>query len=69
VAAHVLEPETKGVVKPAMQNVNFSLHNSMNYGKTVVRVYGFRSRGAGSIPGATTTSEKQWVWNRVYSAS
>jgi hypothetical protein len=23
----------------------------------------------GSIPGATTLSEKQWVWNGVHSAS
>jgi hypothetical protein len=35
----------------------------------VVRVPGYRSRGAVSIPGATTFSEKQWVWNGVYSAS
>jgi hypothetical protein len=34
----------------------------------VVRVAGYRSRGPGSIPGATRFSEKQWVWNRVHSA-
>jgi hypothetical protein len=34
----------------------------------VVRVPGYRSRGPGSIPGATRFSEKQWVWNGVYSA-
>jgi hypothetical protein len=32
----------------------------------VVRVPGYRSRGLGSIPGATRFSEKQWVWNRVH---
>jgi hypothetical protein len=35
----------------------------------VVRVPGYRSRGRGSIPGATRLSEKWWVWNRVHSAS
>jgi hypothetical protein len=35
----------------------------------VVRVPGCRSRGPGSIPGATTFSEKQWVWNWVHLAS
>jgi hypothetical protein len=33
----------------------------------VVRVPGYRSRGPGSIPGATRFSEKQWNW--VHSAS
>jgi hypothetical protein len=28
-----------------------------------------RSRGPGSIPGATRFSEKWWVWNRVHPAS
>jgi hypothetical protein len=37
--------------------------------RLVVRVHGFRSRGPGSIPGAITFSEKQYVWNGVYSAS
>jgi hypothetical protein len=35
----------------------------------VVRIPGYRSRGLGSIPGATTFSEKYWVWNGVHSAS
>jgi hypothetical protein len=35
----------------------------------VVRVFGYRSTGPGSIPGATRFSEKQWVWNEVHSAS
>jgi hypothetical protein len=35
----------------------------------VVRVPGYRSRGPGSIPGATRFSEKYWVWNGVHSAS
>jgi hypothetical protein len=35
----------------------------------VVRVLGYRSRGPGSIPGATRYSEKQWVWKGVHSAS
>jgi hypothetical protein len=35
----------------------------------VVRVPGYRSRGPGSIPGATISSEKKWVWNGVHSAS
>jgi hypothetical protein len=30
----------------------------------VVRVPGYRSRGPGSIPGATGSSEKLWVRNR-----
>jgi hypothetical protein len=33
----------------------------------VFRVPGYRSRGPGSIPGATRFSEKKWVWNRVHS--
>jgi hypothetical protein len=35
----------------------------------MVRVPVYRSRGPGSIPGATRFSEKQWVWNGVHSAS
>jgi hypothetical protein len=35
----------------------------------VVRVSGYRSRGPGSIPGASIFSEKQRVWNGVHSAS
>jgi hypothetical protein len=35
----------------------------------VVRVRGYRSRGPGSIPGATRFSEKYRVWNEVHSAS
>jgi hypothetical protein len=35
----------------------------------VVRVLGYRSRGPGSIPGATRFYEKKWVWNGVHSAS
>jgi hypothetical protein len=35
----------------------------------VDRFPGYRSRGPGSIPGATTFSDKQWVWNGVHSAS
>jgi hypothetical protein len=34
----------------------------------VVRVPGYRSRDPGSIPSATRSSEKYWVWNRVHSA-
>jgi hypothetical protein len=29
----------------------------------VGRVLGYRSRGPGSIPGASRFSDKQWVWN------
>jgi hypothetical protein len=32
----------------------------------VVRVPGYRSRGPGSIPGATRFSDKWWVWNGVH---
>jgi hypothetical protein len=35
----------------------------------VARVPGCRSRGPRSIPGASTFSEKQWLWNGVYSVS
>jgi hypothetical protein len=35
----------------------------------VIGVPGYRSRGPDSIPGATTISEKYWVWNGVHSAS
>jgi hypothetical protein len=35
----------------------------------VVRVPGCRSRGPGSILGATRISEKWWVWNGVHSAT
>jgi hypothetical protein len=34
-----------------------------------LRVLGYRSRGPGSIPGATRFSEKWWAWNGVHSAS
>jgi hypothetical protein len=34
----------------------------------VVRVPNYRSRGPGSIPSATSLSEKKWVWNKVHSA-
>jgi hypothetical protein len=34
-----------------------------------VRVPGCRSRGPGSIPGATRFTEKQWVWNGVHLVS
>jgi hypothetical protein len=35
----------------------------------VIRVSGYKSRGPGSIPGATTFSEKQWVLNGIHLAS
>jgi hypothetical protein len=35
----------------------------------VVRVPGYRTRGSGSVPGATRFSKKEWVWNGVHSAS
>jgi hypothetical protein len=35
----------------------------------VVRVPGYRSKGPGSISGATRFSQKCWVWNGVHSAS
>jgi hypothetical protein len=35
----------------------------------VIRVPGYRSRGPGSITGATRFSERSWVWNGVHSAS
>jgi hypothetical protein len=35
----------------------------------VTRVSGYRSRGPGSIPGATRLSEKQWVWTGIHPAS
>jgi hypothetical protein len=35
----------------------------------VVRVPGYRSTGPCSIPGTIRFSVKQWVWNRVHSAS
>jgi hypothetical protein len=34
----------------------------------VVRVSGYRYRGAGPIPAATRFFEKYWVWNGVHSA-
>jgi hypothetical protein len=33
----------------------------------LVRAPGYTSRGPGSIPGATSLSEKYWVWNVVHS--
>jgi hypothetical protein len=36
---------------------------------SVVRVPGYRSRGAGSIPGDIRFSEKKWVWNGVHLTS
>jgi hypothetical protein len=35
----------------------------------VVRVPGYRTRGPGSIPGATIFSETWWVCNEFHSAS
>jgi hypothetical protein len=35
----------------------------------VVRVPGYRLRGPGSIPGATSFSETLWVWNGAHPAS
>jgi hypothetical protein len=34
----------------------------------VVRIPGYKSRGPGSILGATRSFEKWWVWNGVHSA-
>jgi hypothetical protein len=45
-----------------------SLHKDRLCG-LVVRVLGYRSRGPGSIAGATRFSEKKWVWNGLHSAS
>jgi hypothetical protein len=35
----------------------------------VVRVFGYRSGGPGSIPGTTRKKKEYWVWNGVHSAS
>jgi hypothetical protein len=43
--------------------------NNVTFCSLVVRVPGYISRGAGSIPGSYRFSEKQWVWNGVHSAS
>jgi hypothetical protein len=60
------------------ENVSLYQHNLLCFRRVVVgssscslvvRVPGYRSRGLGSIPGATRFSEKWWVWNGVHSAS
>jgi hypothetical protein len=46
--------------------------NKTNYDRLyglVVRVPGYRFKGPGAIPSATRISEKQCVWDGVYSAS
>jgi hypothetical protein len=48
--------------------LNFMIYSDRLCG-LLVRVPGYRYRGAGSIPGAIRFSEKQWVWNEVQSAS
>jgi hypothetical protein len=45
----------------------YCLHDSLC--GILIRVPGYRSRGPGSIPRATTFSEKEWVWDGVHSAS
>jgi hypothetical protein len=46
---------------------DLQLYNNDRLCDLVVRVPGYRSRGPGSIPGAISFSEKQWVWNGVHS--
>jgi hypothetical protein len=45
------------------------INKSNRFCGAVIRVPGYKSKGTGSIPGATRFSEKLWVWNRVYTAS
>jgi hypothetical protein len=47
-------------------NINIFLAFKDHLCGLVVRVPGYRSRGSGSIPSATSFSEKQWVWNGVH---
>jgi hypothetical protein len=54
-----------------VQNINYKYHYDLKLlfetclTASVVRVPGYRSRGPGSITGATRFSEKQWVWNTL----
>jgi hypothetical protein len=57
-------PPTSQEEENAVLNIFNILHNPLHF-----RVPGYRSRGSGSIPGATRFSEKWWVWNGVHSAS
>jgi hypothetical protein len=59
--------KTNAMVRNSMSRVILMSHCGSPCG-LVVRVPGCRSRGLGSIPGATRFSEK-WFWNGVYSAS
>jgi hypothetical protein len=45
---------------------NQYLKSGIKYGEYSVI---YRSRGQGSIPGATRFSEKPWVWNGFHSSS
>jgi hypothetical protein len=47
----------------------YRIINGSEFMETASVVPGYRSRGLGSIPGATRLSETQWVWNVVHSAS
>jgi hypothetical protein len=55
--------------------VRYELNLSVTYKKEerlcglVIRVPCYRSRGPGSIPGASRFSNKQWIWNGVHSDS
>jgi hypothetical protein len=62
-------------IKPLFEN-NFAYRNNVKYNNQgyhlcglVVSAPDYRSKGLGSIAGATIFPLKQWVWNGVHSAS
>jgi hypothetical protein len=53
------------VSHPNSRKYDLYMHSDRLCG-LLLRVLGYRSRGLGSIPGATIFSEKYWVWNGVH---
>jgi hypothetical protein len=53
-------------IGPRFQSKDFEFQYSC---PSTVGVPGYRARGPGSIPGATTFSERWWIWSGVHSAS
>jgi hypothetical protein len=69
-----LEPQTFGRPAHIQSLYHFQMKFQMirldwdRFCSLVIRVPGYKSRGPGSIPGATRFSE-YWVWNGVHSTS
>jgi hypothetical protein len=71
---HVISEAVRSSMNISGLSIEFSSSAYLRSHKSVlvlsrVRVPGCRSRGPGSIPGASRFSEKWWVWNGVHSTS